>query len=111
MLTEAGYYTIREVTEDQYAILGYPNQEVAISMAQLYADELLNGQRLRTPGSSPLSRVMSQSTAQEVEQFNFAVNAIDYQRYPINDEASCRALDVGRKFEMKILNGNPIISD
>ena len=92
LLTEAGYYTIREVTEDQYAILGYPNQEVAISMAQLYADELLNGQRLRTPGSSPLSRVMSQSTAQEVvEQFNFAVNAIDYQRYPINDEASCRA--------------------
>ena len=92
LLTQAGYYTIKEVTEDQYAVLGYPNEEVAVSMAQLYADELLNGKRLRIPGTSPLSTVMAQGTTDEVvEQFNNAVNAIDYQRYPITDEASCKA--------------------
>ena len=92
LLTQAGYYTIREVTVDQYAVLGYPNQEVAVSMAQLYADELLKGKPLRSAGSRPLSVVMTLATAEEVvEQFNAALGAIDYQRYPIVDEASCRA--------------------
>lgn len=31
------------------------------------------------------------STEEVVKAFNRAVNAIDYQRYPIIDEASCRA--------------------
>ena len=92
LLTQAGYYTIREVTVDQYAVLGYPNQEVAVSMAQLYADELLKGKPLRSTGSKPLSVVMMLATAKEVvDQFNAALSAIDYQRYPIVDEASCRA--------------------
>ena len=92
LLTQAGYYTIREVTIDQYAVLGYPNLEVAVSMAQLYADELLKGKPLRRAGSRPLSVVMTLATAEEVvEQFNAALGAIDYQRYPIVDEASCRA--------------------
>ena len=35
---------------------------------------------------------MMLATAKEVvEQFNAALSAIDYQRYPIVDEASCRA--------------------
>ena len=92
LLTQAGYYTIREVTVDQYAVLGYPNQELAVSMAQLYADELLKGKPLRSAGSKPLSVVMTMATTKEVvEQFNAALGAIDYQRYPIVDEASCRA--------------------
>lgn len=37
LLTQTGYLTIKEVTTDQYAVLGYPNQEVALSMAHFYA--------------------------------------------------------------------------
>ena len=37
---------------------------------------------------SPKFELMSQEV---VEQFNHVVNSIDYQRFPINDEATCRA--------------------
>ncbi len=92
LLTQAGYLTIKETTTDQYAILGYPNLEVAVSMAQLYADELLSGKRLRQPGSTLITHVLAKGTSDElVEQFNGVVNAIDYVKYPIVDEASLRA--------------------
>ena len=63
-----------------------------MSIAQLYADELCKGKPLRGAGARPLSEVMTLATAEEVvEQFNAALGAVDYQRYPIVDEASCRA--------------------
>ena len=92
LLAQAGYYTIGEVTDDQYVFLGYPNQEVAVSMAQLYADELLKGKRLRKQGQPSIRDVLSEGSTDEViEQLNHVVQAIDYQSYPIVDEASCRA--------------------
>lgn len=92
LLTQTGYLTIKEVTADQYAVLGYPNQEVALSMAQVYADELLKGKRLRQPGAPALSDVLANGSVENIiEQFNSVVASIDYQRYPIVDEASCRA--------------------
>ena len=92
LLTQAGYYTIRQVTDDQYAVLGYPNHEVSMSMAQLYADELLKGRRIRPTGGSSIYKIMCEADLDEViNQLNTVVSAIDYQRYPITDEASCRA--------------------
>ena len=92
LLTQAGYYTIRQVTDDQYAVLGYPNHEVSLSMAQLYADELLKGRRIRPTGGSSIYKIMCEADLDEViDQLNTVVSAIDYHRYPITDEASCRA--------------------
>ena len=72
--------------------MGYPNREVALSMAQLYADELLRGLPLEQPQDPMISDIMAhEDTRTVVEAFNKAVSAIDYQRYPIVDEASCRA--------------------
>lgn len=92
LLTQAGYLTIRSVMKNGYAILGYPNQEVSMSMAQLYADELLRGQPLERPQEPAISDVMSEGKVVEVINiFNRAVQSIDYQNYPIKDEAGCRA--------------------
>ena len=92
LLTQAGYYTIRQVTDDQYAVLGYPNHEVSLSMAQLYADELLKGRRIRPTGGPSIYKILCEANVDEViAQLNAVVSAIDYQRYPITDEASCRA--------------------
>lgn len=92
LLAQAGYYTIKSVTPDRYAVLGYPNEEVAVSMAELYADELLAGRRIRRTGASPVRTAMTMGDVDEVlRYFNDAVDAIDYARYPIVDEASCRA--------------------
>lgn len=92
LLTQAGYYTIREVTEDGYALLGYPNWEVAGSMAELYANELTQGKRIRSSAATPIRSAMEKGALEAViDYFNAAVTAIDYHRYPIKDEASCRA--------------------
>ena len=109
LLAQAGYYTIGEVTDDQYVFLGYPNQEVAVSMAQLYADELLKGKRLRKQGQPSIRDVLSEGSTDEViEQLNHVVQAIDYQSYPIVDEASCRMeVQAGTRhwvFEFKFAN-------
>ena len=92
LLTQAGYYTIRSVTDDGYAVLGYPNREVAVSMAQLYSNELLKGQRLLPAGPHSINKVMSEGSLEEVvAELNAVLRAIDYQRYPIKDEAGCQA--------------------
>lgn len=92
LLTQAGYYTIRAVSEDGYAVLSYPNQEVAVSMAQLYADKLLRRRRIRAEGHVPIKEAMINADVEAVVRyFDAAVSAIDYVRYPITDEQSCRA--------------------
>lgn len=92
LLTQAGYLTVKHACDDGFVQLGYPNKEVSRSMAELYASQLLKNRRLLRAGSTPVSAVLKVGTAEEVVRvFNEAVDAIDYQRYPIRDEASCRA--------------------
>lgn len=92
LLTQSGYLTIKELLVAGVVQLGYPNKEVSSSMARLYADELLKNDNRLQSGVPLLSKVMANdSVHQVVEYFNKAVNAIDYHRYPITDEATCRA--------------------
>lgn len=72
--------------------MGYPNEEVARSMARLYAAELLKGQDVANSGVPSLFKVMAeQSPETVVSYFNRALGSIDYVRYPIENEAACRA--------------------
>ena len=92
LLTQSGYLTIRSILNGGYAVLGYPNQEVKLSMAQLYADELLKGKSLDDPQAPLISDILRKGSTEDViAVFNRAAQAIDYHRYPITDEASCRA--------------------
>ena len=53
---------------------------------------MLKGQRLKQNGAPYVADVLATGTVNEVvATLNAALNAIDYQRYPIVDEASCRA--------------------
>lgn len=71
---------------------GYPNEEVARSIARLYAAELLKGQDVANSGVPSLFKVMAeQSPETVVSYFNRALGSIDYVRYPIENEAACRA--------------------
>ena len=92
LLTQAGYLTIHKVRGNGFATLGYPNQEVATSLAQLYSTELLKGKALEAPDDPLVSEVLANATPHEVvELFNRVINAIDYQRFPITEESTCRA--------------------
>ena len=92
LLTQAGYLTIRDVADKQIVSLGYPNQEVAMSMAQLYDDKLLDSKIISSPENASLLQLLGNADLDRiVRHFNLVLNAIDYERYPIRDEATCRA--------------------
>lgn len=92
LLYQAGYLTIQSITPNEVALLSYPNLEVASSMAQLYADKLLSGVPYTPRDNVRLETVLAHRTVGDVvDRFNDVINAMDYQRFPIVDEASCRA--------------------
>lgn len=92
LLTQAGYLTIKKELVPGIVELGYPNREVSSSMARLYADAMLRTQNRLPSGIPFLPKILSfESLDKVVDYFNKAVNALDYQRFPIRDEASCRA--------------------
>lgn len=91
LLTQAGYYTIKSVGSDRWVTLGYPNEEVARSMASLYATQLLRGQRwCRSDAVGPRKILETGSIPDVVDFLNWTLNLIDYQNFPITNEASCR---------------------
>lgn len=92
LLVQTGYLTIKERALEGLLVVGYPNREVSDSMAQLYADELLRGADRLAIGLPGIEGTLANGSLEEVVSlFNRVFSAIDYDRYPIRDEASCRA--------------------
>lgn len=90
LLFQAGYLTIRSILDKETVELGYPNEEVSESMARLYAYELLGGKIYRRNGPSLMTLLELSDLDEIVKRFNDVFNAIDYHRYPVRDEATCR---------------------
>lgn len=92
LLLEAGYLTIKNKLNDAEVELGYPNLEVRLSIARLYADEMLRNVNRLEVGVSRLEKMLDcENVDTVVRQFNAVLNAIDYRRCPIRDEDSCRS--------------------
>lgn len=61
-------------------------------MGQLYVEHLLTGRSAGQVGAGPIVQVLSEESAEAlVHIFNRLFATIDYQRYPVRDEASVRA--------------------
>ena len=91
LLTQTGYLTIKKA-ENGMLRLGYPNREVAASMASLYSELLLHGQMLDSVGAGSVAEVMAHaSTKDVVKDFNRMFTALDYLNHPVTDESACRS--------------------
>ncbi len=91
LLAQTGYLTIKE-NLGRFVRLGYPNREVAVCMARFYAYRLFKKESLLASVLPFLAGVMENGTVDDViEHFSRALHAVDNQRCPITDEASCRA--------------------
>ncbi len=83
LLFEAGYLTIRSRTSAGKVVLGYPNQEVEMSMARLYGSELLGGRRWYMEGVPFVAECLAQGDATNViQQFNGAFAMMDAEHFP-----------------------------
>ncbi len=91
LLTQAGYLTIKQ-RYDRFFRVGYPNKEVAASLAGLYTDLLLRHRSLKSYGAGDLANAVCQGDADRLfDQANHAFAGIDYQQYPIANEKHCQA--------------------
>ncbi len=92
LLAQTGYLTIKKVIDDTVE-LGYPNQEVAQSMARLYRDNLLAGKAPAAAGISHIDRLLSEGNAASlVAVLNRFFGSIDYKDYLVTSESACRAM-------------------
>lgn len=93
LLLQTGYYTIKKELMPGYVEIGYPNQEVSISMAQLYADELLRNKNKIALGIPTIASALEHQSLDEIVRlFNNMFNGIDYGDYSIINESMCRVL-------------------
>lgn len=91
LLTQTGNLTIQKF-QGINCHLGCPNKEVAASMAMLYLELLLDGRLLDDVGAGGVADGLARGTVDEVAaEFNKVLGAIGSQRYPVTDEADCRA--------------------
>ena len=93
MLNQTGYLTIKEAkVESDAVILNYPAYEVSKSMAQLFTDKVFSGQLPQEIiGETAWDLFGSGEIKDIVAKLNQIFLAIDYQRYPVKDEASVRS--------------------
>ena len=91
LLTQAGYLTIKQ-RYGRFFRVGYPNKEVADSLAWLYTDMLLHNRSFESYGAGELAKAVCDGNADSLfEQVNHAFAAIDYQQHPIANEKHCQA--------------------
>lgn len=91
LLTQAGYLTIKR-SQGRTFFVGYPNFEVADSMASLYTNMLLKNETLETVGAGGLESALKYADIPGVFQSaNKAFAALDYHKYPITNEKYCQA--------------------
>ena len=90
LLTQTGYLTIKKFHGGNFYV-GYPNREVADSMASLYSELLLSGKQLDDVDAGAIDEVLAEGAGGDVvEQFNRIFAALDYFNYPVTNESVCR---------------------
>lgn len=90
LLTQAGGLTIKEIRSHNDVILGYPNREVTMSMAQLYADKLLDGKKPFKKGTRSFEDILAfDDTDNVVVHLNNLLETINHMRHPISDATLC----------------------
>ncbi len=93
LLAQVGYLTIKEALPGDRVLLGYPNREVTVSIARLHSDELLRNQDLSAYGINSVAGVLSDGSVEDVVAlFNRLSQAVDYNKHPFRDEATCRGM-------------------
>ena len=91
LLTQAGYLTIKKRGLNSFWV-GYPNKEVAVTLAELYSAKLLHDRDLTAIKADAIVPALNQGDVQKLfESANRAFAALDYVRFPITEEKLCQS--------------------
>lgn len=89
ILTQTGYLTLKTVYPNGICLLGYPNEEVAQSMAQLCANGVLKEPLVFAEMSELPNCLENDNIDKVIYYFNKAFANITYQNYPVTSESAC----------------------
>ena len=90
LLTQAGGLTIKEIRSRNDVILGYPNREVTVSMAKIYANQLFGGKLPLKKGQRSVEDILAfESIDNVVICLNDMLDALNHTSYPIADATHC----------------------
>lgn len=91
LLFQAGYLTIKQ-SDGESVEMGYPNTEVAKSIANLVIRSVLSAESRMKSGTGLLKRSFEAGDVHAVmESLSRALRMMDYKDNPVGNEAACRA--------------------
>lgn len=110
LLTQAGYLTIKKRSLNSFWV-GYPNKEVAVSLAQLYSEKLLHDRDLTAVKADSIVPALEEGDIPNLfESANRAFAALYYVKYPITEErfvqSYLQVFMVGAGFTVRSETGN-----
>ncbi|MCI6797619.1 MAG: ATP-binding protein [Succinatimonas sp.] len=108
MLYQTGYLSIKSAfVEDMTVTLNYPNKEVSESMAKLYTEMVLGNRTVTSViGYGPVGLFGTKSPEMVVSSLNKLFLSVDYQDYPVKNEATLRAY---LQLYLKLGGINPLV--
>jgi hypothetical protein len=92
LMVQTGYLTVAAVGTGCSVYADAPNLEVRRALAQIFMEQLLKGRTAGMVGAGPIYRALEKGSAETaVNLLNKLFCSVDYQNYPIHDEAAVRA--------------------
>ena len=92
-LFQAGYLTIKKKLLNEF-VLGYPNEEVRSSLADMYLDDIYRVEGYTTLGNNIWKALEDDNIENLVKSFNLAISGIPYEDFQNRDEYFYRSLFV-----------------
>ena len=92
-LFQAGYLTIKKKLLNEF-VLGYPNEEVRSSLADMYLDDVYHIEGYTTLGNEIWKALEDDNIENLVKSFNLAISGIPYEDFQNRDEYWYRSLFV-----------------
>ena len=93
LLNQTGYLTIKRISPlGNTAVLNYPNEEVANSMAMLYKEQIFSVRSSVEDSDIPADELFYERPVEKIPSLlNSVLTGIDYKDFPITDESSLRS--------------------
>ena len=99
-LFQAGYLTIKKKLLNEF-VLGYPNEEVRSSLADMYLDDVYRVEGYTTLGNNIWKALEDENIENLVKSFNLAISGIPYEDFSENnnlEESLQEYLDQRKEF-------------
>ena len=92
-LYQAGYLTIKQWERNEF-VLGYPNEEVRSSLADMYLDDIYHIEGYVSLGNAIWKALEDENIENLVKSFNLAISGIPYEDFQNRDEYFYRSMFV-----------------